>query len=151
MKKNTKAFLIILIIVAGISFLSWYLPKKFSLPESEIISRQGIHWHSQLTIKILEQEQEIPSQIGMGIQEFPLHTHTSDGIIHMEFPGLVRKNDLEIGKFFQIWGKKFSKDCVFDKCSGSEGKLKMLVNGSENEEFENYVMKDGDKIEIIFE
>ena len=147
---NLKIFLAILIAL-GIFFLGWFLIKKFPLLESEIVSRQGIHWHSQLTIKIMSEEQEIPSQIGMAGQEFPLHTHTSDGVIHMEFGGLVRKSDLKIGKFFQIWGKKFSKDCIFDKCQGSEGKVKMLVNNEENFEFENYQMKDNDKIEIIYE
>lgn len=151
MKTNLLKVLITLIVVGGIFVSVWFLSKKFSLPESEIISRQGIHWHAQLTIRIIGQEQEIPSQIGMGAQEFPLHTHTSDGAIHMEFPGLVRKKDLKLGQFFKIWGKKFSKECIFDKCLGPEGALKMLINGEENNDFENYQMKDGDKIEIIYE
>ena len=63
----------------------------------------------------------------------------------------VKKDDIKLGKFFDIWGKTFNKACIFDKCSGSDGQVNMLVNGELNSEFENYTMKDGDKIEIIFE
>jgi len=69
----------------------------------------------------------------------------------MEFSGLCLEDDLRLGRFFEIWGKRFNKNCIFDKCSGPEGQLKMFVNGELNYEFENYMMKDGDKIEIIFD
>ena len=38
-----------------------------------------------------------------------------------------------------------------DKKNDQGGTVKMLVNGKENAEFENYLMKDGDKIEISYE
>lgn len=68
-------------------------------------------------------------------------THDTDNIIHMEFSGLVRKDDLKIGKFFIIWGKQLRGD----------GFVKMTVNGQENTDFDNYLMKDGDKIEIFYQ
>ena len=140
----------VLIIGAGIAGLVWYLATRPSLPESEIIARSGIHWHSEIKISILGQKQEIPADIGIGVVHNPIHTHDNTGAIHLEFSGLVRKDDTLLGKFFEIWGKKFNKDCIFDKCNGSEGKIKMLVNGNQNDEFENYLMKDGDKIEIVY-
>ena len=130
--------------------VGWFLVSRFS-SDPEIIARNGIHWHPDLIIKINGQVQEIPENIGMIPQEMPIHTHTNDGIIHLEFSGLVKKDDTKLGKFFQIWGKTFNKDCIFDKCSGPEGKLRMTVNGKENSDFENYLMRNGDKIEIIFE
>ena len=69
----------------------------------------------------------------------------------MEFSGLVKESDLRLGRFFEIWGKTFSQDCIFDKCAGPQNQLTMLINGKENFEFESYIMRDGDKIEIIFE
>lgn len=96
--------------------------------------------------------QKIPASIGISPAfHQPMHTHDANGRIHIEYPAVVREKDLRLGRFFEIWGKEFNKDCILDKCSGSEGQLKMLVNGKENSEFENYVMRDGDKIEIIFE
>lgn len=69
----------------------------------------------------------------------------------MQFSGLAKKDDIRLGRFFEVWGKKFIKDCIFDQCNSQEGKLKMFVNGIENFEFENYIMRDRDRIEIIFE
>lgn len=153
-QKNRKKFLWIILITfiigAILGFVALFTSKSVT-KESEIISRRGIHWHTLLTIKILGQYQDIPANVGLGIAENPVHTHAADGVLHMEFPGLVKKDDIEVGKFFEIWGKKFNKDCIFDKCSGSDGQLKMFVNDKENLEFESYIMRDGDKIEIIFE
>lgn len=131
-----KTVLIFGIIILAIGV--WFFLSKSSLPESDIISRNGIHWHAHLTIKISGQDQKIPSDIGLGITHQPLHTHEEDGVIHMEFAGLVKKDDIKIGRFFQIWGKDFPRG-------------KMLVNGKESGELENYIMRDKDEIEIVSE
>lgn len=125
--------------------------RSASQQESVVLASNGMHWHSHLSIKILGEEQEIPAGIGLGVVENPIHTHETDGIIHMEFRGRVTADQVKLSKFFDVWGKTFSRDCIFDKCKGEEGKVKMLVNGQENLEFENYVMRDGDSIEILFE
>ena len=140
-----------LIVLGAISGLTWLIKNQAPRLESEIIARNGIHWHPELSIKILGQKMEIPVNIGLGITERPIHTHEDTGIIHLEFSGFVRKDDIRLGEFFKVWGKTFHKDCIFDKCSGPEGQLKMLVNGESNSEFEDYIMRDKDKIEIIFE
>lgn len=116
----------------------------------KIVSAEGMHWHSDLEVTILGEKQEIPVDVGLGSTHKPLHTH-EDKKVHMEFSGTVRERDIMLGKFFENWGKKFSSDCLLDKCNGSEGKVTMKVNGEANKEFEKYVMKDGDKIEVAFE
>ncbi len=154
-QRKLKKFLLVaigvLIIGGGIFGGSWFLATRPPAPESAIIAKQGIHWHADLTIKILGQYQDISANIGIGITHRPIHTHEADGVIHMEFPSLVRENNIQLGRFFGIWGKKFSKDCILDKCNGLDGQVKMFVNGEPNYEFENYLMQDKDKIEIVFE
>ena len=150
-KKILKIAIILLLTGSLAWLIIWYIANRPTTLESEIIARNGIHWHPEIKISILGENQEIPANVGFGIVERPIHTHDDMGVIHLEFSGLVKKNDVQLGQFFKIWGKKFNKDCIFDKCSGEEGKLKMLVNGKENSEFENYLMQDGDKIEIIYE
>lgn len=131
-----------------------------NVPEDQIISRRGIHWHSKLTITIRGEKQEITANIGIGSVHQPIHTHedAGEGILHMEMSGLVTRGETKLGKFFQTWGKDFNSNCIFDKCNEGEGTVRMIVNGKENEqrsspnkEFENYEMKDGDNIEIKFE
>ncbi|HLC89559.1 MAG TPA: hypothetical protein VJG65_01215 [Patescibacteria group bacterium] len=137
-----KSFTILVVISGLIGFAIWYLATSPSLPESDIMARQGIHWHPELTIYLKEVEQEIPMNIGIGVVHKPIHTHDNTGIIHLEFPSVVRKRDITLDQFFNNWGKNFSDFGVM---------AKMTVNGKENNELENYVMNNGDKIELWYE
>jgi len=81
-----------------------------------------------------------------------MHTHDDSGTLHWEvMKGPVTKEDVRIGSFFAIWGKKFDSSCILESCNGSEGAVKMFVNGESNTEFQDYLVKDGDKIEIWYE
>lgn len=143
-------------VAGGLSL--WLLLRTNSVNEEELISAAGIHWHPELSIYIHGEKQVIPADIGIGAVHNPIHTHDDTGVIHLEFNGQVTKRQITLGNFFKIWGKKFNKDCIFysgggpggrgESCNGSEGQVKMFVNGAPSNEFENYVMKDGDKIEI---
>lgn len=113
--------------------------------DSELISKSGIHWHTELSIYVKGEKVEIPANIGIGAVHNPIHTHDEDaqrGIIHLEFPSAVRGRDTKLGGFFRVWNKDIES-------FGSN--MKMTVNGVDNVEFENYHMKDGDKIEISYE
>lgn len=133
-----------------VGFIVWLatLPR---VPESEIISNTGIHYHTNLAIIIKGENISVPKDIGIGAVHNPVHTHETDGVIHLEFSGVVKKEDTTLGKFFEIWGKDFSEGSIMGHKTGEGGAVKMKVNGAENTEFENYLMKDGDKIEIIYE
>lgn len=147
------ALLTAVILAGGVFFLSKQ-DTGSSLPEDQVITRNGLHWHPKLTVTIKGQMQEIPANLGIGTVHQKIHTHDEDakeGVIHMEMQGVVTKDDTKLGKFFQLWGKDFSSTKLFDKMNGPEGTVRMTVNGQENSEFENYLMKDGDNIEIKYE
>lgn len=144
--------LVTLLVLFGALFL--FSEKEEDAPSiqgEQTVVQSGLHWHPGLEIYIKGEKQEIPEGIGLKPVEKPIHTHDNTGTIHLEFAGLVKKDDLKLGQFFKIWGKQFSSECIFDKCNGPEGKVKFLVNGQENQEFENYQMRDADKIEIRYE
>lgn len=152
LKKHAKRALIILAVLLPIAWGGWYVATRPETPESEILSQDGLHWHSQLTIDIKGQRQNIPTDIGLkGSIHYPIHTHDETGEIHLEMTGVVKKSDTTLGNFFRIWGKRFDRTCIFDSCNGDQGTVRMYVNGKENTEFEKYEMKDKDKIEIKFE
>lgn len=107
----------------------------------------AMHIHPRIQIIIDGQQQQIPANIGVGHELMrPIHTHDSSGEIHVEGPC---KRDFVVGDFFKIWGKEFSNECIFDNCIDS-GTLTMSVNGQQNTEFENLVLKDKDNIVINY-
>ena len=70
-------------------------------------------------------------------------------ILHMHATGIP------LWIFFKSIGMDFNKDCITLEnkekfCSEGNKKLKFFVNGKENNEFENYVFNDLDKILISY-
>lgn len=130
----------------------WYFKSQPAISGSDIITKNGLHSHPELLIYIKGEKQIIPTSVGISaFGESPIHTHDDMGVIHLEFSGIVKKTDTRLANFFEVWGKQFSADCVFDKCNGPDGQVKMFVNGVPNSDFGNYEMKNGDKIEIRYE
>jgi hypothetical protein len=102
--------------------------------DPEVISRNGLHWHPQLEIFVKGKKVEIPQNIGIGpqyagmptfdvgMQMIAMHTHEDLPIIHLEFAGTVRKDDVTLGAFFKVWGKGI-------RSFGTD--IRMTVNGEE--------------------
>ncbi|MDO8557427.1 MAG: hypothetical protein Q7R98_03105 [Candidatus Jorgensenbacteria bacterium] len=146
-----RNIIILLVILAGIGIAVGYFLDTQKISAVDIVAQNGLHWHAKLTIIINGKEQVVPAGVGLGgAIEQPIHTHGTDDIIHMEFGGAVKKQNLALGRFFEVWEKQFNKNCIFDFCNGAKGTVTMLVNGKENNEFENYIMRDGDQIEIRY-
>lgn len=155
--KNAKRFkkfgiwaVVVLLVGGGIGWLIWSAATQPPLPAGDIVSKNGIHWHPQLTITINSQDQEIPANIGLNGAEQPIHTHDATGTLHLEFQGQVTKDDIRLAHFFKIWGKTFTGQCIFEKCNGPDGQVAMTVNGKPNTEFGQYIMRDKDRIEITY-
>ncbi len=114
-----------------------------------------LHWHSRLSVFIGGERVRVPDNLGLGGgRHLPVHTHgEGDGTVHFEFDkASVPRNQLTAGYFMnEVWGERFSSECVLDYCNGGGKSVRMLVNGRENDEFGHYVMADGDVIEIRYE
>ena len=99
----------------------------------------AFHIHAHLAIFVDGKQKQIPFGIGIGpplggVNAKPspfvtegscfmwLHTHTADGIIHMEAP---RPMSFVLGQFFAIWGQPLSSTRV----GPAKGKVVALVNG----------------------
>ena len=167
--KNLKTFGIITIIVIIIIAVGyWYVSEANAVKanaKAAGIPTAPIHWHPHLKIVINGEEQVIPANIGVTIGKViddkismdgggmsPTHTHAADSIIHLENNAPWTKPEtLTLGYFFDIWEKTFSETCIFEYCNSDNATVKMFVNGKQNFEFGNYIMRDGDKIEIRYE
>ena len=151
---DTKKILflsVILILLLGVSLFLW---KTRTINEGPITQQcvrhgpKGIHIHPHLEILIDGIPQKIPADIGViSISCMrPIHTHDDSGILHIESKMI---QDFTLGDFFAIWNKTIHKSCIFEYCTG-QGTLRMYVNGQENNEFENYIMRDKDEIKIEY-
>ena len=125
-----------------------------SIPKDQIVAQNGLHWHPRVSVTIKGEKQEFEDNIGLGAIHQKMHTHDEDykdGVVHMEMQGVVTKEETRLGRFFEIWGKKFNSSQIFEFKNSTGSAVKMLVNGKTNKDFENYQMRDGDKIEIKYE
>ena len=128
--------------------------KSLQNADPNVISQNGLHWHPELQIYVKGEKQDIPENIGVGIQNASkptydpgmrmtsMHTHEPGGTIHFEFPGRVTRENTKLGNFFKIWDRDM-------RSFGSN--VRMTVNGAPNTEYENYMMRDGDKVELHYE
>jgi len=151
LRRFLKTGAVVLAAFGAVGGVAWYIATRPSIVETEVVSRLGVHRHLELRISIKGKTQDIPANLGIGLLHIPIHTHDRDGVIHLEFQGFVTVDDLRLREFFRVWGKRFNKTCIFESCNGPDGNVKMLVNGKENQEFESYVMKDNDTIEIRYQ
>ncbi len=144
MKNIITSVTIIAVVVAIFVWLKSTEPREAEIiaEKGEVISEQGIHWHPELRVFVKGEEIVIPENVGLGSVHNPVHTHEDLPVIHLEFSGVVRENDTQLGRFFEVWGKDFME-------FGST--VDMKVNGASNTDLENYQMKDGDKIELYYE
>lgn len=154
MNKTLILILVVLVIAFGFIFLG---NRQSGSNEQDItkicVQHQGsirMHIHPRLKIVIKNKEEVIPANIGIVSPTCmrPIHTHDASGTLHLEFP---KPRDVRLAEFFTIWGKPFNSNQILEFTNGPEGQVKMLVNGQENTEFENYIMKDLDRIEIRYE
>lgn len=135
-----------------------------TVASGDIVSKTGIHWHPHLAIYIKGQKQEVPANIGIGKQYSgskwydpmmdmtDFHTHDNSGTLHWELmEGPVTKDHVELKAFFDVWGKTFTANQIFDAKNSPDGKVSMTVNGQPNTEYQNYVVHDGDRIEVKYE
>jgi len=73
----------------------------------------------------------------------------ASGVLHIHATGVP------LWIFFRSIGMDFNKDCITLEtqqkfCNDGNKKLKFFINGKENNDFENYVFKDLDKILISY-
>lgn len=107
------------------------------------------HIHPNLEIYINGERQPIPANVGITPTCMnSLHTHTPDGIIHVEAP---EKRDFILGDFFAVWQRPFSSEQLFDLTTGETHRIRVTVNGTEVDTYENTVLRDLDTIAIYYE
>ena len=87
----------------------------------------AMHEHVNLQVFVHGSPQQVPVDIGITSQDAAsLHTHTSDGLVHIE-SGTVA--DFDLGQFFDIWGVRYTPSCLGAYCNDAQNQLRVFVNG----------------------
>lgn len=112
------------------------------------------HYHLQLNISILEERIEIPMNVGFErdadgntIFLHPIHTYDNSGRIHVE---TTKNATAELGFFFDIWGKDFTKNKILNYTSDNEHSIEIYINGNKIETYEKTILEPYSFIEIIY-
>lgn len=111
----------------------------------------GQAFHIHPTLQIVVNGENVPLSPDIGIRQTcmtVLHTHGSDGVIHVESPEV---RDFTMGDFFAVWGQSFNKDEVLSHRVDEAHSIRMTVNDVEVDTYENTVLKDGDRIVISYD
>lgn len=146
--KGLIGWLVAILIIGGIAYLAVTAER---LPESDLESSIGIHYHPRLKITVSGEPVVIPNNIGLGAVHNPIHTHEEgDGTLHLEFEGTVRKDDIRLGDFFTVWEKEWTATSFMGNPVGGEHTLTMTVNGAPSTAYWDHLMKDGDRIELDY-
>jgi len=148
----------IVITIVVILFAIWFLNFRSAQNEDvnfdvmdECIQHVNLklHIHPHLEIIINGDKQVIPANIGVdSICMRSVHTHDATGTIHIEWK---RPRDFTLEEFFKVWGKTFNQDQILDYAADENHETVMTVNGNRSEEYENLIMRDGDRIVIIYQ
>jgi hypothetical protein len=109
-----------------------HLSERLQLLGLPTLSEEGtaLHIHQHIDVLIDGRPVEVPAEIGINqAANFisDIHTHDSTGVIHIESPTV---ETFTLGQFFDIWGVKFSTDCIGSYCADASHTLKVYVNGS---------------------
>jgi hypothetical protein len=143
--EKKKGFVIVGIIVIFVIGASFMLTKPIT-DQSLTDEKMLMHIHSRLYLNMDEKPYFVPQNVGIdsdlwkdhSLDQYgmkgmaPLHTHTADGMIHIESK-VVRNYTL--GEFLDIWG------------FNSQGKsVSVSVYGAPISDYRNHVFKDEESI-----
>ncbi|MEK9184327.1 MAG: hypothetical protein AAB892_01190 [Patescibacteria group bacterium] len=158
MKKNTWLVIgIIVLVLVGIWFASASTrggmktdrtTREVALACTTDMATE-FHIHPVIAIYVNGEQQIIPANVGIKPSCMTaLHTHTADGLIHVESP---EKRDFTVADFFAVWEKPFSATQIFEHVADGTHRVRMTVNGVDVDTFENTVLVDNDLIAIYYE
>jgi hypothetical protein len=121
-------------LVLGIALLNFSAPAAAVMPAGQPVhgircdpaEGTAFHIHQHLAIYDRGKPVGIPSDVGRPLLTpcfYWLHTHTPDGIIHVESPTF---RSFTLGDFFDVWGEPLSKTRV-SSASVVPGKSSMRI------------------------
>lgn len=145
--KNIFLFFIFIIFISGCSSTTILPDGHKATPEH--LKEHQFHIHANFKVYIDDNIIDFSILIYQ-LRSKSVHVEDEIGdVIH------VHKEGITIGDFFKTLDIKFNNTCIIipmedPYCNTNDKKLSFYVNNIENDEFENYEIKDLDKILISY-
>jgi hypothetical protein len=92
-------------------------------------SKERLDYHVHAHMSILVEGEQLPVPANIGVLEnclFWLHTHTDDGLLHIEAP---EEQDFTLGQFFAVWGQPLSSTQLLDDTVEEGQEMQVTVDG----------------------
>lgn len=116
----------------------------------DALEQTAYHIHAHVTIYINGKQVAIPQGIGIASDQscfYWLHTHTNDGVVHIEFP---KQGNPTLGNFLDIWGQSFNSLGFQNELASSSG-WTVYINGKQvNQNFNQLVLQPHQVITIAY-
>src|SRR5262245_12635238 len=90
---------------------------------------EALHIHQHLDIFVNGKPATVPAGIGINMDARFIaqrHPHDVSGVIHVESDQV---RDFTLGQFFDVWGVRFTKDCIGGYCVKGADKLQVFSAG----------------------
>lgn len=108
------------------------------------------HYHGHLDVNVNGVAVTVPANIGIdnaGQSISPLHTHTSDGIVHIE---AEEDANFTIGQLLTEWGVKLDKACLATFCTDDKNQFLAFKNGKAEADPAAIVIKSHDEVVLWY-
>ena len=97
----------------------------------DVLPREALTFHIHQRMAMLVNGKFLYIPAGIGIDKnlkfiTEIHTHDSSGIIHVEAPA---KHNFTLGQFFDVWGLRFTKQCLGGYCNTGNKKVRVWTDG----------------------
>lgn len=90
----------------------------------------ALHEHADVQVFVHGVQQSVPESIGIsGAGATSLHTHTSDGLVHIESSDAG--HTFTLGEFLDVWGVRLSATCLGGYCRTDADTLQVFKDGQE--------------------
>ena len=116
--------------------------------ECHALEQTNYHVHSHLDVFVDGQKHQVPSKIGILSSPsclYWLHTHDTDGIIHVEAP---QPRDFTLGQFLNIWNQTKETDGFFS--SVSDMNVTAYVDGKKIGDYKDIKLESLKEIVIAY-
>lgn len=110
----------------------------------------ALHIHQHLDVFVEGDRVQVPAGIGIdpeGRFIAPIHTHGSEGIVHIEADEV---RPYTLGELFSVWGVRFGDGCLGDDCSSGDAALRVYVDGKSVTAAADVVLDDEQVIVVAF-